>query len=57
MSENTAQAACTKREWDLARECGLPFFTTADEVAIHKFAEAIRADERAALAKAQEAAS
>ena len=52
MSENTAKAACTEREWQLAREAGLPIFTTADEVAIHKFAEAIRADERAAIAKA-----
>lgn len=56
MSENTTQAACSQREWDLAREAGLPFFTTADERAIHAFAEAIRADDmtptvRAALAE------
>lgn len=44
MSENTAQAACTQREWEMARDAGLPFFTTADEAAIHKFATAIRAE-------------
>lgn len=43
MTENTAPARCTEAEWELARDAGLPIFTTADEVAIHKFAEAIRA--------------
>lgn len=42
MTENTAPARCTDEEWKLARDSGLPIFTTADEVAIHKFADSIR---------------
>lgn len=42
MSENTAPAQCTQEEWDMARDAGLPIFTTADEVAISKFAMALR---------------
>ncbi len=45
MSENTVSACCTEREFFLAREAGLLIATTADEVALHKFADAIRADE------------
>lgn len=48
MSENTAPARCTEAEWRAARAAGLPFVTTYDEVSIHQFAEAIRAEERAA---------
>jgi hypothetical protein len=42
MSENTAKAACTKDEFDMARKAGLCVFTTQDERAIHVFAELIR---------------
>lgn len=42
MAENTQPARCTEAEFKAAREAGLMVFTTADEVAIHKFAEAIR---------------
>lgn len=50
MSENTKAAACTEQEWKLARDAGLPIFTTADELSIHKFAEAIRASVNAGVA-------
>ena len=53
MSENTTPARCTEAEWNAARAAGLLVVTTADEVALHKFAEAIRAEERAAIAKAE----
>lgn len=43
MAENTQPARCTEAEFKAAREAGLMVFTTADEVAIHKFAELIRA--------------
>lgn len=46
MSENTASAACTQAEWIAARKVGLLISTTADERALHAFAEAIRADTR-----------
>lgn len=52
--ENTTKAKCTQREWEIAREAGLPIFTIADEAALHAFAEAIRADERSKLLKATE---
>jgi len=42
MTENTAPARCTEVEYNMARNAGLLVVTTADEVAIHKFAEAIR---------------
>jgi hypothetical protein len=45
MSENTAQAACTDEEWEAAKAAGLLFAapgTTAQERAIHAFAQAIR---------------
>lgn len=51
MAENLAAAACTEREWQLATAAGLPFVpggTTEQERAIHAFAEAIRAEARAA---------
>ena len=50
MSETLAVAGCTEAEWKAAREAGLLVITTQEEVAIHKFAELIRAQERAALA-------
>lgn len=43
MSETTAPAACTEAEFNMARKAGWLVVTTADEVAVHKFAEAIRA--------------
>lgn len=49
MSENIKAAACTEQEWQMAREAGLPIFTTSDEVAIRKFANAVRSEEPAAL--------
>lgn len=48
MSENLAKAACTEQEYQAARAAGLLVITTADEVAIHAFAEAIRAEQMAA---------
>jgi len=44
MSESTAAAACTEAEFQAARGAGLLVATTADEAAIHKFAEAIRSE-------------
>lgn len=44
MAENTTPAKCTEQEYQAAREAGLLVVTTADEVAIHKFAEAMRAE-------------
>lgn len=44
MSENTAPARCSAAEWKMARAAGLPIFSTADEVAIHRFAEAVRSE-------------
>lgn len=43
MSENTAKAACTQAEFDMARAAGLLVASTGDERAIHAFAEAVRA--------------
>lgn len=43
MSENTQSAKCTQEEWDLARAAGLLIGTTSEEIALHKFAESIRA--------------
>ncbi len=44
MSESTAPAACTEAEFQMARQAGLLVFSTADEIAIHLFAEAVRAE-------------
>lgn len=52
MSENTAPARCSAAEWKMARDAGLSIFTTADEVAIHRFAEAIRAESAPAFKEA-----
>lgn len=43
MSENTTQAACTEQEFRMAREAGLLVVTAADERAVHRFAELVRA--------------
>jgi hypothetical protein len=55
MTENTAPARCSEAEYSMARDAGLLVVTTADEAAIHKFAEAIRASqaEHSALAGRQ----
>lgn len=42
MAENTSAAACSDFEFKAARASGLLVLTTADERAIHAFAEAIR---------------
>ena len=47
MSENTAKAACTQAEFNMARAAGLFIATTADERAIHAFAEAVGAKHQA----------
>lgn len=60
MSENTAAAMCTEAEYTAAREAGLLFVTsgtTAQERAIHRFAEAIRAQLVNEMRQAQAAAS
>lgn len=47
MAENTTSARCTEAEWKAATTAGLPFAvlgTTAQERAIHAFAQAIRAE-------------
>jgi hypothetical protein len=51
MAENTAPAKCTDSEWRAAREAGLLFCdpgSTAQEIALHKFAQAMRAEGYAA---------
>lgn len=42
MTENLQSARCSEAEFTAAREAGILVFTTADEVAVHKFAQAIR---------------
>ena len=42
MAENTQSAKCSQSEYEAARRAGLLVFTTADEIAIHKFAKEIR---------------
>lgn len=49
MSENLTGAKCSQRDWELARDSGLPIFSTSDELAIHAFASAIRAQEPEAI--------
>jgi hypothetical protein len=51
-------SACTEAEFHAARAAGLLVVTTADEAAIHAYAEAIRRHERQALGSllAEEAA-
>lgn len=44
MAENTAPAQCSEREFQAARDAGLLVVTTADEIAIRKFAQAMYAD-------------
>ncbi len=51
MAESTTQAKCTEAEWRAARDAGLLFSeqgTNAFDAAIHKFAEAMRAEGYAA---------
>jgi hypothetical protein len=48
MAECTTSAKCTDAEYQAAREAGLLVVTVADEIAIHKFAEAMRAEGYAA---------
>jgi hypothetical protein len=47
MSECTTPAQCSEQEYQMARAAGLLVVTVSDEIAIHKFAEAIRAEDRA----------
>lgn len=49
MAENTQSAACSQQEYQAARQAGLLVVTTADERAIHAFAEAIRAQATAGI--------
>lgn len=44
MAENTTPAKCSESEYQAARDAGLLVVTTADEIAIHKFAAAMRAE-------------
>ena len=44
MSENLKKAACTEQEYRMARQAGLLVVTTDDEIAVHRFAEMVRAD-------------
>jgi hypothetical protein len=51
MSESTTPGQCTDAEWEAARDAGLLFEaqgTNAFDAAIHKFAEAMRAEGYAA---------
>lgn len=52
MSESTTTAKCTEAEWLAARDAGLIFAapgTNAQDLAIHKFVSAVRADLLASL--------
>lgn len=48
MSECTTAAKCTEAEYQAARDAGLLIVTVAEEIALHKFAEAMRAEGHAA---------
>lgn len=51
MAENLSPAGCTDAEWEAAKDAGLLFAdlgSSTQERAIHAFAEAIRAEARAA---------
>lgn len=46
MAENTMSQQCTDSEFRMAREAGIFVATSADEVAIHKFAASILAEQK-----------
>lgn len=48
MSESTTPAKCSEQDFEAARAAGLLVVTSADEAAIHRFAEAVRANLRRA---------
>lgn len=42
MTESVLPARCSQEEYEMARNAGILVVTTLDEIAVHRFAEAVR---------------
>lgn len=55
MSENMMAAQCSQDEYEMARDAGIFVATTRHEIAVHRFAEAVRSKHATDSAQAVDA--